>query len=95
MNFWRRAVDFDYLMEESVIDLEDRELCWFAESAQEIWDRIRNRYWRRLIANVLKPIGTLTVPYPFAWLPPNKSPPAAGRRWFTPETSFANDLRSC
>ena len=43
-NFWRRAVDFDYLMEEGVIDLEDRELFWFAESAREIWDGIRNWY---------------------------------------------------
>jgi len=35
--FWRRAVDFDYLVEEGVIDAEDRELFWFAETAQETW----------------------------------------------------------
>jgi uncharacterized protein (TIGR00730 family) len=39
-HFWRRAVDLDYLVEEGVIDLEDRELFWFAETAQEIWDGI-------------------------------------------------------
>jgi len=38
--FWRRAVDIDYLVEEGVVDLEDKDLFWFAESAQEIWDGI-------------------------------------------------------
>ncbi len=43
-HFWRRAVDFDYLVEEGVIDREDRELFWFAETAQEIWDGILRWY---------------------------------------------------
>ena len=43
-HFWRRAVDFDYLVEEGVIDAEDRELFWFAETAQEIWDGILRWY---------------------------------------------------
>jgi len=43
-HFWRRAVDLDYLVEEGVIDLEDRELFWFAETAQEIWDGILRWY---------------------------------------------------
>ena len=43
-HFWRRAVDFDYLVEEGVIDREDRELFWFAETAQEIWDGIVRWY---------------------------------------------------
>ena len=43
-HFWRRAVDFDYLVEEGVIDVEDRELFWFAETAQEIWDGIVRWY---------------------------------------------------
>lgn len=43
-HFWRRAVDFDYLVEEGVIDIEDRELFWFAETAQEIWDGILRWY---------------------------------------------------
>ncbi len=39
-SYWRRAVDFDFLANEGVIDQEDRELFFFAETAQEIWDGI-------------------------------------------------------
>jgi uncharacterized protein (TIGR00730 family) len=38
--FWSRAVDFDFLVEEGVIDDEDKDLFWMAESAKEIWDDI-------------------------------------------------------
>jgi uncharacterized protein (TIGR00730 family) len=38
--YWRRAVDMDFLVDEGVIDAEDRDLFWFAETAQEIWDGI-------------------------------------------------------
>ena len=38
--YWRQAVQVDFLVDEGVIDPEDRELFWFAESAQEIWDGI-------------------------------------------------------
>jgi len=38
--YWRRAVDVDFLVDEGVIDSEDRELFWFAETAQEIWNGI-------------------------------------------------------
>src|SRR6202030_1108874 len=38
--FWRRAVDIDFLVDEGVIDPEDRNLFWFAETAQEIWNGI-------------------------------------------------------
>jgi uncharacterized protein (TIGR00730 family) len=38
--FWSRAIDFDFLVEEGVIDPEDKDLFWFAETAQEIWDDI-------------------------------------------------------
>ncbi len=38
--FWEQAVNFDFLVEEGVIDLEDQELFWYAETAQEIWDGI-------------------------------------------------------
>jgi len=38
--YWRRAFDADFLVDEGVIAAEDRELFWFAESAQEIWDGI-------------------------------------------------------
>jgi uncharacterized protein (TIGR00730 family) len=39
-SFWRQAVNLDFLVDEGVIDQEDRELFWFAETAQEIWDGI-------------------------------------------------------
>src|SRR5271165_2370767 len=34
---WRKVINFDYMVDEGVIDPEDRELFWFAESADEIW----------------------------------------------------------
>jgi uncharacterized protein (TIGR00730 family) len=40
-DFWRRAFDVDFLVDEGIIDAEDRELFWFAETATEIWDGIR------------------------------------------------------
>ena len=42
--YWRRAVDIDFLVDEGVIASEDRELFWFAETAQEIWDGILQWY---------------------------------------------------
>ncbi len=42
---WRRAVDFDYLVQEGVIDPEDHELFWFAETAEDIWAGIQK--WER------------------------------------------------
>lgn len=38
--YWRQAFNVDFLVDEGVIDEEDRDLFWFAESAQEIWDGI-------------------------------------------------------
>jgi uncharacterized protein (TIGR00730 family) len=38
--YWKAAVDFDYLVDEGVIDPEDRELFWFAEDAEAIWNGI-------------------------------------------------------
>ena len=38
--YWRRAVDIDFLVDEGVIDAEDRDLFWFAETAEEIWNGI-------------------------------------------------------
>ena len=35
--FWRGAFDVDFLVDEGVIDNEDRELFWYAETAEEIW----------------------------------------------------------
>lgn len=39
--YWRRVVDFDFLADEGVIDPEDRELYFFAETAEEIWSGIK------------------------------------------------------
>lgn len=44
--FWRKAFDVDFLMAEGVVDEEDRELFWYAESAREIWDGILAWYAR-------------------------------------------------
>lgn len=40
--FWRQAFDPDFLVNEGVIDIEDRDLFWYAETAQEIWDQINH-----------------------------------------------------
>jgi uncharacterized protein (TIGR00730 family) len=38
--YWRGVFDPDFLVEEGAIDIEDRELFWYAETAAEIWDGI-------------------------------------------------------
>ena len=38
--YWRRAVDMEFLDSEGVIDPQDRELFWYAETAEEIWQSI-------------------------------------------------------
>jgi uncharacterized protein (TIGR00730 family) len=43
-SYWRRAVNVDFLVDEGVIDAEDRELFWFAETAAQIWDGILHWY---------------------------------------------------
>ena len=42
--YWRRAIDFEFLADEGVIDAEDRALFWFAETANEIWTSIQDWY---------------------------------------------------
>ena len=42
--YWRRAVDIGFLADEGAIDAEDRELFWFAETANEIWGSILDWY---------------------------------------------------
>jgi hypothetical protein len=44
--YWRRAFDVDFLVDEGVIDEEDRELFWYAETAQQIWEGIRHWHAR-------------------------------------------------
>lgn len=43
--FWRRVLDIDFMVEEGVIAAEDRELFWYAETAQEAWEGIE--CWHR------------------------------------------------
>jgi hypothetical protein len=38
--YWRRVIDVDYLVDEGVIAAEDRELFWYAETAQDVWQSI-------------------------------------------------------
>ena len=45
-SFWRRAFDVDFLVAEGVIDPEDRDLFWFAESARDIWGGILG-WWEK------------------------------------------------
>jgi uncharacterized protein (TIGR00730 family) len=54
-HYWRQAFNVDFLVEEGVIDEEDRELFWIAETAQEIWDGIVR--WHKLTGEpLLRPI---------------------------------------
>ena len=39
-SYWRQAVNLDFLVDEGVIDQEDRDLFWFAETAEQIWNGI-------------------------------------------------------
>ena len=39
--YWRSVFDADFLLENGKIDAEDVELYWYAETAQEVWDGIR------------------------------------------------------
>ncbi len=45
-NFWRRTFDVDFLVDEGVIDSEDRDLFWYAETAEEIWHSLQLWYHR-------------------------------------------------
>jgi hypothetical protein len=38
--YWSKAFDIDFLAAEGVVDPEDRELFWYAETAEEIWNGI-------------------------------------------------------
>jgi len=53
--YWRRAFDVDFLVDEGTIDPEDRELFWYAETAQEIWDGIL--HWHEANGTPLFPPG--------------------------------------
>jgi uncharacterized protein (TIGR00730 family) len=51
--YWRKAFDPDFLVDEGTIDAEDRELFWYAESAHEIWQGIL--HWHRANGTPLFP----------------------------------------
>ncbi|HEY1614149.1 MAG TPA: TIGR00730 family Rossman fold protein [Rhizomicrobium sp.] len=42
--YWRRVFDPGFLVDEGVIDPEDRDLFWFAETAEDIWRGIVRWY---------------------------------------------------
>lgn len=54
--FWRRAIDMDFLVDEGVIDPEDRDLFWFAETAKEIWESILR--WHSATGEALYPAAS-------------------------------------
>ena len=39
-SYWRQAVNIDFLVDEGVVEEEDRALFWYAETAEEIWSGI-------------------------------------------------------
>ena len=45
-SFWRQAFNVDFLVAEGVIDPEDRDLFWYAESAHDIWESILG-WWEK------------------------------------------------
>jgi hypothetical protein len=53
--YWRRVFDPDFLMAEGTIDPEDRDLFWYAETAEEIWRDIL--LWYELKGEPLLPTG--------------------------------------
>ena len=42
--YWERLIDFAYLMEEGTIDIEDRDIFWYAETAEDAWQGILDWY---------------------------------------------------
>ena len=42
--FWQRAVNLEFLAAEGLIDPEDRQLYWYAETAEQIWHGIVGWY---------------------------------------------------
>jgi predicted Rossmann-fold nucleotide-binding protein len=44
--YWRKAIDVEFLAREGTIDPEDVDLFWYAETAEEIWAGIERWYER-------------------------------------------------
>ncbi len=51
--YWRRLIDFDYLVKEGTIDQEDVELFVFADTANDAWNYIKYFYEARANQNNL------------------------------------------
>ena len=45
--YWRNAFNIDFLVDEGVIDTEDRDLFWYAETAEEAWQGLILWYERK------------------------------------------------
>jgi uncharacterized protein (TIGR00730 family) len=60
--YWRRVVDFEFLIDEGAIDPEDAELFWFAETAEEIWAGINEWYLRKGEALITPPAAASAAP---------------------------------
>ncbi len=43
-SYWRNLINIDFMIEEGVIDIEDRDLFWYAETANEIWTGLNDWY---------------------------------------------------
>jgi len=52
-SFWRGVFNPEFLVEQGVIDPEDRDLFWFSESAEDAWHDIL--YWYETIGRPLLP----------------------------------------
>ena len=46
-DYWRKVFNPEFLVDEGMIDAEDHELFWFAESAEQIWSGILDWYEKR------------------------------------------------
>ncbi|MCB1736829.1 MAG: TIGR00730 family Rossman fold protein [Gammaproteobacteria bacterium] len=53
--FWRGVINFEHFVDEGVIDAEDLDIFWFAETAREIWDGILD--WHELNGSPLPTSG--------------------------------------
>ncbi|HWJ17173.1 MAG TPA: hypothetical protein VNR65_00450 [Geobacterales bacterium] len=51
-SYWREAVNLNFLVDEGVVDREDRELFWDAETAEETWNGISR--WRDISGEPLQ-----------------------------------------
>lgn len=54
-SFWRRLIDFPFLLEQGLIDAEDHELFGYAESGEEAWESILD--WHRANGTPLDGVG--------------------------------------